>query len=72
MFHVRKLVEFLKLGIPGVAMLCSEWWAFEVIALAAGILGENELAAQTVVLNTCALTYMIPLGVSIATTTRIG
>lgn len=53
-------------------MICSEWWAFEIIALAAGLLGDNMLAAQTVVLNTCGLTYMIPLGVSIACTTKIG
>lgn len=67
-----QLWEFLKLGLPSVAMTCSEWWAFEVIALAAGWLGDKELAAQTVVLNTCSLTYVIPLGISIGASTRIG
>ncbi|KAJ3077748.1 hypothetical protein HK102_004993, partial [Quaeritorhiza haematococci] len=64
--------EFLRLGIPGIAMICSEWWAFEIVALAAGILGEDMLAAQTVVLQTCSLTYMLPLGISIAVSTRVG
>ncbi|TPX64592.1 hypothetical protein SpCBS45565_g05753 [Spizellomyces sp. 'palustris'] len=64
--------EFLKLGLPCVAMTCSEWWAFEIVALAAGWIGDKELAAQTIVLNTCSLTYVIPLGISIAASTRIG
>lgn len=71
-FHIPQLWQFLKLGLPGILMICSEWWAFEIIALAAGILGDDQLAAQTVVLNTCGLTYMIPLGVGIACTTKIG
>ena len=33
------LSEYLKLGIPQTIMLCTEWWAFEVIALATGYLG---------------------------------
>ncbi|KAI9098681.1 mate-domain-containing protein [Phlyctochytrium arcticum] len=69
---LRQIWEFLKLGIPCVAMTCSEWWAFEIVALAAGIVGSPELAAQTIVLNTCSITYVIPLGLSIGASTRIG
>ncbi|KAJ3015772.1 hypothetical protein HKX48_004395 [Thoreauomyces humboldtii] len=69
---MRLIWEFIKLGVPSVLMMCSEWWAFEIAALAAGWLGEDELAAQTIVLNTCSLTYVIPLGISIAASTRIG
>ncbi|KAI8850279.1 hypothetical protein BC829DRAFT_389689 [Chytridium lagenaria] len=67
-----KIWTFIKLGTPGIAMTASEWWAFEIVALASGLLGESYLAAQTIVLNTCSLTYMIPLGFGIAATTRIG
>ena len=67
-----QLYKFVEFGIPGVLMMCAEWWAFEIIALAAGILGDDILAAQTIVLNTCSLFYMNPLGVSIATSVRIG
>ncbi|KAI9226580.1 MAG: mate-domain-containing protein [Piptocephalis tieghemiana] len=63
---------FLRLGIPGVIMVCSEWWAFEVIALAASYLGTIPLAAQSVMLTTSSLFYMVPLGLSIAASTRIG
>jgi MATE family multidrug resistance protein len=71
-FDARELFYFLKLGLPGILMCCSEWWAFEVIALAAGLLGDDVLAAQTVVLNTCGMTFMIPFGVGIACTTVVG
>ncbi|KAJ3100707.1 hypothetical protein HDU97_001994 [Phlyctochytrium planicorne] len=72
MLSARKLWTFLSLGAPGIAMMASEWWAFEIIALGSGLLGERFLAAQTIVLNTCGLTYMGPLGFAIAATTRIG
>jgi MATE family multidrug resistance protein len=71
-FDMRQLYIFLSLGIPGVMMTCSEWWAFEVVALLAGILGDQYLAAQTIILNTCGLTYMVPMGLAIATSTRVG
>ncbi|KAJ3378620.1 hypothetical protein HDU92_007285 [Lobulomyces angularis] len=71
-FDIRQLREFLRLGIPGIFQLCSEWWAFEIVALAAGWIGEKELAAQSIVLSSCGLAYMIPLGIAIASTTKIG
>jgi len=40
--------EFLKIGIPGMLMLCLEWWAFEIMSFLAGILGTTELAAHSV------------------------
>ncbi|KAJ3180902.1 hypothetical protein HDU87_001548 [Geranomyces variabilis] len=69
---MQQIWEFVKLGFPCVLMTCSEWWAFEVIALAAGWLGDKELAAQTIALTTCSLAYVVPLGLSIAASTRIG
>ena len=30
--------EYLNLGLPGCLMCCAEWWAFELCALAAGML----------------------------------
>ena len=37
--------EFLKLGVPGTLMQCAEWWAFELLAIFAGMLGTHQLAA---------------------------
>lgn len=63
---------FLKLAIPGVLMVCTEWWAFEVVSLAASFLGTIALAAQSVVIQTSSLLYTIPFGISVAASNRVG
>ncbi|KAI9320209.1 mate-domain-containing protein [Dichotomocladium elegans] len=63
---------FLKLAIPGILMVCSEWWAFELAALAASYLGTTDLAAQSILLTSCSATYTIPFGISVAASTRVG
>ncbi|KAF9917024.1 hypothetical protein FBU30_001037 [Linnemannia zychae] len=68
----KGLKMFLKLAIPGVLMICSEWWAFEIVSLAASYLGTIALAAQSVVIQTESLLYTIPFGVSIAASNRVG
>ncbi|KAL6047359.1 ethionine resistance protein [Balamuthia mandrillaris] len=64
--------EMFLLGLPGIVMICAEWWGFEIHALLAGRIGTNALAAHALVLNTTALCYMVPLGISLATTVRVG
>ena len=46
--------EFLALSIPGLFMMCFEWWAFEVLAVLAGMLPDanTSLAAHAVWFNT--------------------
>ncbi|KAF9290054.1 hypothetical protein BGZ68_008012 [Mortierella alpina] len=63
---------FMKLALPGVMMVCTEWWAFEVVSLAASYLGTVALAAQSVVVQTSGLLYTIPFGISIAASNRVG
>lgn len=40
-FNKAQWCEFFKLGIPGTLMQCAEWWAFELLAIFAGILGTH-------------------------------
>jgi len=40
----RGWIEYLKLAIPGMMALCLEWWAFEVVALMAGLLKDSHVA----------------------------
>ncbi|KAG0271034.1 hypothetical protein BGZ95_001225 [Linnemannia exigua] len=63
---------FMKLALPGVMMVCTEWWAFEVVSLAASYLGTVALAAQSVVVQTSGLLYTVPFGISIAASNRVG
>ena len=44
-------------------MQCAEWWAFELLAIFAGMLGPHHLAAQVAVINILGLIYMVPLGI---------
>lgn len=64
--------SFLRLALPGILMIGSEWWAFEIVALAAGLLGKDPLAAQSVIMTTDQVLNTIPFGISIATSNRVG
>ena len=63
---------FLKLGAPGCAMVCAEWWAFELLTIMASGRGTAAIAAQTIVAQTSGVSFMIPLGMSISTTSLVG
>ncbi|XP_076025248.1 multidrug and toxin extrusion protein 1 [Genypterus blacodes] len=64
--------SYMKLAIPSVMMVCFEWWIWEIGGFLAGLLGEKDLAAQHVLLEIGAITYMFPLGVHVATSVRVG
>uniref|UniRef100_A0A1X7VPD1 Multidrug and toxin extrusion protein n=1 Tax=Amphimedon queenslandica TaxID=400682 RepID=A0A1X7VPD1_AMPQE len=64
--------QFLKLGIPGVAMTCLEWVSFEIAAFVLGSISEVELAVNSIMVNVLMVIFMIPLGISIAAGVRIG
>ena len=70
--NISKLYEFFELGLPGMLMLLSEWWSYEILSIFAGLLGTPEVAAQTIILSTAALAYMVPLGTGIATASLVG
>ncbi|KAF7727340.1 hypothetical protein EC973_007649 [Apophysomyces ossiformis] len=63
---------FLRLAVPGIFMICTEWWCFELASLAASYLSTVDLAAQSILITTVSATYCIPFGVSIAAANRIG
>jgi MATE family multidrug resistance protein len=69
---LRELRVVLALGIPVAVQMSLEIFAFSAASLIAGRLGALALAAHTVVLNMAALAFMIPLGISHATVTRVG
>ena len=64
--------KFLKLGVPGTFQQCFEWWAFEVLAIFAGMLGTVYLAAHVAVINVCAIIFMIPLGIQFTASGLVG
>ncbi len=72
LLKANKLKEFVSLGVPGTLMLCSEWWAYEILTVFAGRLGVNEVAAETIIMQLAALAFMLPLGLSVATASIVG
>ena len=66
------LARILMLGLPVGAALGLEIWAFQIATLAAGWLGAASLAAHTIALTLASVTFMVPLGLAIAASTRVG
>ncbi|KAL1718056.1 mate-domain-containing protein [Schizophyllum commune] len=71
-FEARSCAIFLRLALPGILMVGTEWAAFEIVALAAGRLGEIPLAAQSVIMTTDQVLNTLPFGIGVAASARVG
>lgn len=69
---LQNLSTFARLALLGVIHVGTEWWAFEIVALAAGRLGTIPLAAQSVIMTTDQVVNTIPFGIGVATSARVG
>jgi Na+-driven multidrug efflux pump len=70
--HPTGLATLLHLGLGGVGQTATEWWAWELVGLAASLLGPTALAAQSVLLVSCSTTFQVPFSLGVATSVRIG
>jgi multidrug resistance protein, MATE family len=61
-----------KIGLPVALMLLAEVGLFTFAALMQGWIGPNEVAAHAIALQLSAIAFMVPLGLSQATTVRVG
>ncbi|OGM48758.1 MATE efflux family protein subfamily [Aspergillus bombycis] len=68
----QNLGTFARLAFLGIIHVGTEWWAFEIVALAAGRLGTIALAAQSVIMTADQVLNTIPFGVGVATSARVG
>ncbi|KAG8451760.1 hypothetical protein GDO86_003815 [Hymenochirus boettgeri] len=64
--------SFLSLAIPGMLMVCVEWWTYEIGNFLAGLISVVELGAQSVIYQVVTIAYMIPFGIGMATSVRVG
>lgn len=64
--------SMVKLAGPGVLMTLSEWLAFDILTLSSSYIGEDYLAAMSVLMTISVLMYHIPFPTSIAASTRFG
>jgi len=64
--------ELLKIGLPIGVLAAVETGMFTLTTFLMGQLGPVPLAAHQIALQTAAVTFMVPLGISLATTVRVG
>lgn len=69
---LQNLGTFARLAILGFIHVGTEWWAFEIVALAAGRLGKIPLASQSVIMTADQVMNTIPFGIGVATSARVG
>ncbi|CAA7012955.1 unnamed protein product [Microthlaspi erraticum] len=69
----RYVVVNLRLSLPSAAMVCLEYWAFELLVLLAGLMPNPEITTSLVAIcvNTEAISYMLTYGLSAAASTRV-
>ena len=66
------LVGTLRLGLPIGISVFLEASLFATVALLMGSLGTTTVAGHQIAINFASITFMIPLGLSIAITVRVG
>ncbi|XP_035479339.2 multidrug and toxin extrusion protein 1 [Scophthalmus maximus] len=64
--------SYIHLAIPGMVMMCVEWWTYEIGGFLAGLISEVELGAQSVVYQLANVAYMFPFGFGVAGNVRVG
>ncbi|ESK88255.1 multidrug oligosaccharidyl-lipid polysaccharide flippase [Moniliophthora roreri MCA 2997] len=66
------LGTLVHLGLGGVGQTATEWWAWELVGLAASLIGPVALASQSVLLVSASTTFQAPYALGVATSVRVG
>jgi MATE family multidrug resistance protein len=67
-----RIVSLLHVGLPMAITLLAEAGLFVAAALVISTLGEDVIASHQVALNIASLFFMVPLGLAMAITVRVG
>ena len=70
--HWKSFAELLRLGLPIGMTMVFELALFNAATLAIGTFGISALAAHQIAITIPSLTFMIPLGIGLAATVRVG
>ena len=69
---LRRIGELVHIGLPMAVTLLAEAGLFVATALIIATLGEDVIASHQVAINIASLFFMIPLGLAMAITVRVG
>ncbi len=70
--HWGQLVELFRLGMPIGLTMMFEAMLFNAATLIMGTFGTASVAAHQIALNVSSVTFMVPLGIGMAATVRVG
>ncbi|MGA9343413.1 MAG: MATE family efflux transporter [Rhodanobacteraceae bacterium] len=68
----RLIGELLHIGLPMGVSVFMEASLFVAVALAMGRLGADVIASHQIAINVASVAFMVPLGLAMATTVRVG
>ncbi|MEH1874524.1 MATE family efflux transporter [Nostoc sp.] len=68
----RIIGEIFQVGLPIGGLIAVEAGLFTVVTFIIGQLGTNALAAHQIALQTISISFQLALGISLATTVRVG
>jgi multidrug resistance protein, MATE family len=68
----KLLAQLFMIGAPISGSMLLEWGLFSSAALLVGWLGTNALAAHQIALQIATIIFMVPFGISLAATVRVG
>lgn len=71
-WHPQEFGELLRVGLPIGGLAAVEGGMFTVTTYLMAYFGTVTLAAHQIALQTAALTFMVPMGISMAATVRVG
>jgi len=70
--NLRRIGQLVHIGAPMAVTLLAEAGLFVATALIIATLGEDVIASHQVAINIASLFFMIPLGLAMAITVRVG
>jgi len=68
----ERLATIVRVGMPIAFTLAFEVTVFSAAVYLMGLISETSVAAHAIALQIAAITFMVPLGISQATTIRVG
>ena len=66
------IVELLRVGVPIGMTIFFEFSMFAICAFAIGVVGAKQLAAHQIAIQSASMTFMVAIGIGLATSVRVG
>lgn len=64
--------EYFSISAPYIIIVLLEFWVYEQMTLASGLLGVEEQACQVILIMFLNLNYMVASGIQTTTATVVG